>query len=558
MAGGDAGDSRDLDQTPTWAVAAVSSVFILISLLLEKGLHHLGEWLTKKHKKTLFDALEKVKAELMILGFISLLLTVGETYITKICIPYKVAETMLPCPPNDTLTSEAGGGNHRRLLMDQNAKRRILAAGSPASCPMGKVPLISVNGLHQLHIFIFFLAVLHVANSALIMALGRAKIHAWKEWEKETQSVDYAFSSDPSRFRFADEITFVKRHASFWNRITILLYVVSFFNQFLRSVSKVDYLTMRHGFISVHLAPGTKFNFKRYIKRAMEDDFKVVVGVSPILWASAVIVLLLNVHGWQELFWASMVPLVIILAVGMKLQAIISMMANEIRERHTVVQGIPLVHLSDQHFWFGHPRYVLFLLHLALFQNAFQITYFFWIWYEFGLKSCFHNEFKFIIARIIIGVGGQILCSYFTLPLYALVSQMGSHLKRSIFDEHTSKALKRWHQGVKKKLKETSQSGSRTPSPGVSPRASLNVSPVHSMHRYRSIGHMGEAHYRSPRRGASDHGNSGGEVEISSSSEINQGAGPTEQQLHVKEGQDQENFSFSFAQLPAQSGQQSE
>ncbi|RWW77566.1 hypothetical protein BHE74_00014273 [Ensete ventricosum] len=58
----------------------------------------------------------------------------------------------------------------------------------------------------------------------------------------------------------------------------------------------------------------------------------------------------------------------IILAVGMKLQAIISTMANEIRERHTVVQGIPLVHLSDQHFWFGHPRYVLFLLHLALFQ----------------------------------------------------------------------------------------------------------------------------------------------------------------------------------------------
>lgn len=134
---------------------------------------------------------------------------------------------------------------------------------------------------------------------------------------------------------------------------------------------------------------------------------------------------------------------------------------------------------------------------------------------------------------------------------------MGSHLKRSIFDEHTSKALKRWHQGVKKKLKETSHSRSRTPSPGVSPRASLSVSPVHSMHRYRSIGPTGEVHYRSPRGGASDHHNSGGEAEISSS-EINHVAGPTEQQLHVEEGQYQENFSFSFAQLPAQSGQQSE
>ncbi|RZR92460.1 hypothetical protein BHM03_00020766 [Ensete ventricosum] len=129
---------------------------------------------------------------------------------------------------------------------------------------------------------------------------------------------------------------------------------------------------------------------------------------------------------------------------------------------------------------------------------------------------------------------------------------MGSHLKRSIFDEQTSKALKRWHQGVKKKLKESSDTRSRTPSPGASPKASLSVSAVHSMHRYRSIGHMGEAHYRSPRIGASDHGNSGGGAEICSS-EINQGAGPTEQRLHVEEGQDQENFSFSIAQLPAQS-----
>lgn len=31
--------------------------------------------------------------------------------------------------------------------------------------------------------------------------------------------------------------------------------------------------------IQVHLAPGTKFNFQKYIKRSLEDDFKVVVGV---------------------------------------------------------------------------------------------------------------------------------------------------------------------------------------------------------------------------------------------------------------------------------------
>lgn len=58
----------------------------------------------------------------------------------------------------------------------------------------------------------------------------------------------------------------------------------------------------------------------------------------------------------------------IILAVGTKLQAILTKMALEITERHAVVQGIPLVQGSDKYFWFGRPRLVLHLIHFALFQ----------------------------------------------------------------------------------------------------------------------------------------------------------------------------------------------
>lgn len=39
------------------------------------------------------------------------------------------------------------------------------------------MPLISLNALHQVHIFIFFLAVFHVIYSAITMMLGRAKVH---------------------------------------------------------------------------------------------------------------------------------------------------------------------------------------------------------------------------------------------------------------------------------------------------------------------------------------------------------------------------------------------
>lgn len=39
-----------------------------------------------------------------------------------------------------------------------------------------RVPLISQSGIHQLHIFIFVLAVSHVLYSVVTTALGRAKV----------------------------------------------------------------------------------------------------------------------------------------------------------------------------------------------------------------------------------------------------------------------------------------------------------------------------------------------------------------------------------------------
>ncbi|GKV21875.1 hypothetical protein SLEP1_g31812 [Rubroshorea leprosula] len=474
-------EQRELNQTPTWAVASVCAVIIIISILLEKSLHKLGTWFTDRQKRALFEALEKVKAELMVLGFISLLLTFGQNYIIRICVPAKVAETMLPCKAED---SSSEGESRRKLLWFE---QRLLASADTSSfeCKTGHVPLFSVNGLHQLHILIFFLAVFHVLYSFITMMLGRLKIRGWKEWENETLSADYEFSNDPSRFRLSHETSFVKAHTSFWTRIPVFFYIGCFFRQFFRSVGKTDYLTLRNGFITVHLAPGSKFNFQKYIKRSLEDDFKVVVGVSPVLWASFVIFLLLNVRGWQALFWASLIPVIIILAIGTKLQAIMTRMALEITDRHAVVQGMPLVQGSDKYFWFGRPQLLLHLIHFVLFQNAFQITYFFWIWYSFELKSCFHANFKLAVVKVALGGGVLVLCSYITLPLYALVTQMGSQMKKSIFDEQTSNALKKWHMAVKKK--QGKGKSTRTLGENSSPTPSSLSG--HTLRRFKTTGH---------------------------------------------------------------------
>lgn len=152
----------------------------------------------------------------MILGFISLLLTFAQKYIVQICIPPAVANTMLPCPleEKDAPSSLAGEEEHHRRL--QRLNRRSLAGGHDVvsckdvrawmdkilrsnflyvlvlfwlllnsegsnkadSSKQGKVSLISVDGLHQLHILIFFLAVFHVLFCVTTMTLGRIKVRA--------------------------------------------------------------------------------------------------------------------------------------------------------------------------------------------------------------------------------------------------------------------------------------------------------------------------------------------------------------------------------------------
>lgn len=68
------------------------------------------------------------------------------------------------------------------------------------------------------------------------------------------------------------------------------------------------------------------------------------------------------------------INLKVILAVGTKLQGIISQMAMEIKERHVVIQGIPLVQVSDSYFWFNRPQLVLRLIHFVLFQVTFTFS----------------------------------------------------------------------------------------------------------------------------------------------------------------------------------------
>ncbi|XP_024973974.1 MLO protein homolog 1-like [Cynara cardunculus var. scolymus] len=498
---------RSLEQTPTWAVALVCAVFVIISVIIEHVIHSIGKWFQKKQKKAMLEALEKIKAELMLLGFLSLLLTVGTKYVAKICVPDSIGYKMLPCKAehydddDDGKKKDGGKGGdggdgddeHRRKLLflaEDVIFRRVLAAAKKdgATCEKGMVPMISYSAVHQLHIFIFILAVFHILYSVIIIVLGLAKMKKWKAWEAETKSLEYEFTNDPARFRFAHQTSFVRRHTGLSTKPGIR-WVVAFFRQFFGSISKVDYLTIRNGFINAHFAPNSKFDFHKYIKRSMEDDFKFVLGISIPLWMFSILFLLLNVHKWHALTYLSFVPLLILLLVGTKLELVIMEMAQQIQDKATIVRGAPVVEPSNKFFWFNSPKLVLFLIHFTLFQNAFQMAFFLWTVYEFGINSCYHESILAIGIRVGLGVLLHVMCSYITFPLYALVTQMGSHMKRSIFEEQTSKALKKWQKAAKerRRLRELGDSGGRpdTSNSGIMSMEntpSRGSSPVHFLH----------------------------------------------------------------------------
>ena len=133
MAGG--GEGPTLEFTPTWVVAVVCTVIVGISLAAERALHSGGKYLKRKKQKPLYEALLKVKEELMLLGFISLLLTVFQNRITKICVTIIMIKQMrmLPIFPPPCLGALLGipGGF---LLLEVRLNRGTVAKSTRYLC----------------------------------------------------------------------------------------------------------------------------------------------------------------------------------------------------------------------------------------------------------------------------------------------------------------------------------------------------------------------------------------------------------------------------------------
>lgn len=182
--------------------------------------------------------------------------------------------------------------------------------------------------------------------------------------------------------------------------------------------------------------------------RSMEEEFEKIVGVSGVLWGFVVAFMLFNIDGSNLYFWIAILPVTLVLLVGAKLQHVIAILTSE--GARVNAYG-PKITPRDDLFWFKKPEFLLWLIHFILFQNAFELASFFWFWWQFGYNSCFITNHLLVYCRLILGFAGQFLCSYSTLPVYALVTQMGSKYKAALIPRRIRETMHGWGKAARKR-----------------------------------------------------------------------------------------------------------
>ncbi|KAK9678003.1 hypothetical protein RND81_11G181400 [Saponaria officinalis] len=448
-------EGRSLAETPTWSVATVTTIMVFLCFLVERSIYWFGKWLKKKRRKALLASLEKIKEELMLLGLISLMLGQWARWISEICVDSSLFNSRFYTCTEDDFASHEKFFVRESLpsLNDTDIPPRGLYTSASHTCPEGREPFVSYEGLEQLHRFLFVLGITHVLYSFVAVGLAMTKIYSWRKWEY--QAIDQAEDGDLQGKKnkvMRRQTTFAFHHASHpWSRNRVLIWMLCFLRQFKSSIQKPDYLALRLGFITNHRLP-LSYNFHKYMVRSMEDEFHAIVGISWPLWGYAILCILLNVHGLNIYFWLSFIPVILVMLVGTKLEHVVSLLAVEIAEQSGPSSGTQ-VKPRDDLFWFGKPEMILMLIQFVSFQNAFEVATFIWSLWGFKQHSCFIKNHTMVVIRLVSGVLVQFWCSYSTAPLSVIITQMGSKCKKALVAESVRDSLHSWCKRVKEKSK---------------------------------------------------------------------------------------------------------
>ncbi|GMH39767.1 hypothetical protein BSKO_07665 [Bryopsis sp. KO-2023] len=539
-------------ETPSYICAAVFAFFLLVSVFLDRTIHAVRHKLEKCSRKGLKTAFDHVIMEMMLLGFISLVLIVFEKDIAGICVKEHTkyndwvllsrVEDCHPCLQDTKILSDAYKSEHSCPFWEEKGhsnaygeekskdkvtehadstsedpvsvqssghRRKLLAGGGGAvECKEGEEPLVSVEILHETHLFVFLLGIIHISSSGLMILFASIKLRIWRGFSVEedrhaqcvTHHVREALHPDtsvelglpetppetsPEKRDCGVEKTAASRSSSgilveFENwvaeerdmssrRNVVREYMICFVKQFIKAVSQEEFSIMRASFMYTHKRT-TNFDFMDYITTGLDDDFGQVVKISVVGGLTVTTFILffapLNWTSWQ-LVWVLLAMSSLPLVVETKLVHVV---------RH-VTRGGNVHLLTPDAFWFGKPELLLPVIKYMLFMVSIITTMLAFFAWQFGYKSCFFYGrssaegvpgFWTWVVLLIASMGSFLHLCFVTLPTYSLVVHMGrNHWHKDLVPTQVqttliglAKKAKKVANGTIKDSKDSSDSGS--------------------------------------------------------------------------------------------------
>ncbi|KXZ43622.1 hypothetical protein GPECTOR_85g352 [Gonium pectorale] len=295
-----------------WRVALLLVGFVFVTLSFEAIIEYVEKRLKKR--KGLLTAFRALKNELLLLGFLSLLLSVTQESLAKICIPHTKGSTYLKYKEKYGLSD---------------------------SCGSDKEPLWPVSVQHETHFFIFAVAVTHILYCAVTIALTLHKVGAWKKWEeaavaqaKEGAGDVKVMQESLSRSLIRAMCASVMAAASGDRKsagiliadVTALL--ASLAAQFRTSVSQPMYHNVRLMFIE-KMGLTYDFDFHALVTNGMETQLARAVHASWPLWLIATFFLVLPLPSFVP-FWSYCLVMGLLLVVGAKLVSVTALLAMQV------------------------------------------------------------------------------------------------------------------------------------------------------------------------------------------------------------------------------------
>ena len=239
----------------------------------------------RKGSKYLVTFLHHLKSELLLLGFVSIFLSVFQTHFAKIC--YRPSTS----PEYDSFLD---------VKPELNTSLSSDCYDTENPCPDGMVQLWSVKLQHETHIFIFSVALSHIASSVLILITSRWIISLWLKWEDSCHAELMISPSGMSKT---------------W--IAILF----------RGVTRPVYTSVRALFIidlpinttgSSAAEDLTVIDFHRIVRRVSEERLASIMSTHWLLWLVAIFLMAVPMK-FDAPAWSCFLSFILLLLVGSKL-----------------------------------------------------------------------------------------------------------------------------------------------------------------------------------------------------------------------------------------------